>query len=50
MNYFKLNESHVVFENYDDEAVLINLANGNYYRHERRGCCHLGIRGERSIH
>ncbi|MGZ7133085.1 MAG: PqqD family protein, partial [Halobacteriota archaeon] len=31
MTYFKLNESQVVFENYDDEVVLINLANGSYF-------------------
>jgi hypothetical protein len=31
MSYFKLNKSQVVFENYDDEVVLINLTNGNYY-------------------
>ncbi len=31
MTYFKLNESQVVFENYDDEIVLINLASGSYF-------------------
>jgi len=28
---FRINTPHVVFENYEDEIVLINLDNGNYY-------------------
>ncbi len=29
--FFKINAPGVVFENYEDEIVLINLDNGNYY-------------------
>ncbi|MBE0664813.1 MAG: PqqD family protein, partial [Candidatus Aminicenantes bacterium] len=36
-NRFAFNQPHVVFESFEDEVVLINLASGNYYSADKVG-------------
>lgn len=40
---FGINAPHVVFENYEDEIVLINLDNGNYYSTADEAAAILGL-------